>query len=369
MVDFLARHNPREFGTEEETEAGDYLAGQMESLGYEVSFEDFDFVAEFSSFEVNGEARRTFLMTNAATGSGSGLLAYVGLGREQDMPAEGLAGRIALIKRGEILFQEKGENAAAAGAIAAVVFNHEPGLFGGRVEEVDIPMISLSGEDGEALLAQLESGEGLAADLTTALKTRQSRNIVADKPGTGDDARTLILGAHYDTHPDVVGANDNAAGISVLRMVAEHISGMDLPFDTRIVFFGAGEADLAGSDVYAEGMSEEELENTIAMVNFDVLGTGQKQQLVGDRELTEIAASAGRDLGIEFEVVSLEDDLLWSNHTEFSEVGLPVLAFIADNWQQTRPGEGVDDVKWINPAFLDRAERTAVEFVRRLAAQ
>ena len=101
----------------------------------------------------------------------------------------------------------------------------------------------------------------------------------------------------------------------------------------------------------------------------DVLGTGQKQQLVGDRELTEIAASAGRDLGIEFEVVSLEDDLLWSNHTEFSEVGLPVLAFIADNWQQTRPGEGVDDVKWINPAFLDRAERTAVEFVRRLAAQ
>ena len=369
MVDFLARHNPREFGTGDETEAGDYLSGQMESLGYEVSFEDFDFVAEFSSFEVNGETRHTFLMTNAATGSRSGLLAYVGLGREQDMPDESLEGQIALIKRGEILFQAKGENAAAAGAEAAVVFNHAPELFGGYVQGVDIPMLSLSGKDGEALLARMESGEELEADLSTSTEIRRSRNIVAYKTGTDDTAGTLILGAHYDTHPDVVGANDNAAGVSVLRMVAEHISAMELPFNVRILFFGAGEADLAGADVYAEGMSEEELENTIGMVNFDVLGTGLEQLLVGDPELTEVAERAGRDLGVEFTVVSLEDDALWSNHTEFSEVGLPVLAFAADNWRQTRPGQGVDDLKWINPAFLDGVERTAVEFVRRLAAQ
>ena len=343
------------------------MAAQMESLGYEVSFEGFDFIAkETTSFHVNGEALETDLMRNVATGSHIGPLVYVGLGLEQDMPDEGLEGRIALIKRGEILFQEKGVNAAAAGAVAAVVFNHEPGLFGGIVQELDIPVLSLSGKDGEALLTRLESGENLEADLSAAVEIRQSRNIVAYKAGTGDTAKTLILGAHYDTLPDVVGANDNAAGISVLRRVAVHISEMELPFNIRILFFGAGEADMAGTDEYAEGMSEEELENTIGMVNFDLLGTGLEQHLIGDPELTEVAESAARDLGMEFAVVSLEDDDLWSNHTEFSEVGLPVLAFSADNRKQARRG-GVDDLKWINPAFLDRAERTAVEFVRRMA--
>ena len=366
-MDFLARHSPREYGTGTETAAGDYLAAHMETLGYEVSFEGFDFVAkETTSLVVNGEMLETGLMQNAAAGSHSGPLAYVGLGREQDMPDEGLEGRIALIKRGETLFQEKGANAAAAGAVAAVVFNNEPELFGGFVQGLDIPVHSLSGEDGEALLARLESGENLEADLSAAREVRQSRNIVAYKAGARDTAETLILGAHYDTLPDVVGANDNAAGVSVLRRVAEHISEMEPPFNIRILFFGAGEAGLAGADEYAEGMSEEELENTIGMVNFDVLGTGLKQLISGDPELTEVAESAARDLDLEFEVVNPADNTGWSNHTEFSEVGLPVLAFSADNSQQTDPG-GVDDLKWVNPAFLDRVERTAVEFVRRLA--
>ena len=367
-MDFLARHSPREYGTEAETAAGDYLAGQMESLGYEVSFEEFDFVAERNwSLDVNGETLETDLMVNAGIGNHSRPLVYVGLGREQDIPDGALEGRIALIKRGEIRFQDKANNAVAAGAVAAVVFNHEPELFEGILPEGSVlPMLSLSGEDGDALLAQLEAGEVLEADLSAAIEVRQSRNIVAYKPGSGDTSKALILGAHYDSLPDAVGANDNAAGVSVLRMVAEHISGMELPFDIRIVFFGAGEADLVGAYEYAVGMSEEELENTIGMINFDVLGTGLEQQLIGDPELTDIAEDAGRNLGIEFAVLNLGDFMSRSNHTEFSEVGLPVLAFIADNSLQTDKG-GVDDLKWINPAFLDGAERTAVELVRLLA--
>ena len=89
---------------------------------------------------------------------------------------------------------------------------------------------------------------------------------------------------------------------------------------------------------------------------------------MGDPELTQVAETAGRDLGIEYTVVSLEDGTSWSNHTEFSEVGIPVLMFRADNPRQTEEG-GADDLKWINPVFLDQVERTAVELVRRLAAR
>ena len=173
-MDFLARHNPRESGTQAETAAGDYLAKQMQNLGYGVSFEEFDFVFHGSAtLDVNGDDLETDLMLNAAPGTHSGPLVYVGLGREQDMPDEGLEGRIALIKRGELPFQEKGENAAAAGAVAAVVFNSGPEPFEGLVQGLDIPVLSLSGEDGEALLDRLEAGEILEADLTGEVETER----------------------------------------------------------------------------------------------------------------------------------------------------------------------------------------------------
>ena len=112
LVDYLARHSPREFGTEDETAAGDYLAEQMRDLGYEVSFQEFDFLFDSSAtLDVSGEALEVGIMDNAASGTGNGQLVYIGLGREEDIPAEGLEGKVALIRRGELTFQEKGANA------------------------------------------------------------------------------------------------------------------------------------------------------------------------------------------------------------------------------------------------------------------
>ncbi|MCY3900959.1 MAG: M28 family peptidase [Caldilineaceae bacterium] len=44
-----------------------------------------------------------------------------------------------------------------------------------------------------------------------------SRNIILELPGRGEGV--VILGAHYDTTPDSVGANDNASGVGVLLAV------------------------------------------------------------------------------------------------------------------------------------------------------
>ena len=366
LVDYLARHSPREFGTEDEAAAGDYLAQQMRDLGYEVSFQEFDFVHdESATLDVNGEALEVAMMDNSAPGDGSGPLVYVGLGREQDIPAGELEGAVALIKRGELTFQEKGANAAAAGAVAAVVFNSEPDLFGGYVQELDIPVLSLSGVDGEPMVARLQAGEDLSAGFTAEIDMRHSRNIVAHRAGTGEDGRTLILGAHYDTLPGAEGANDNAAGVSVLRMVAGRIGEMTLPFHVNVVFFGSGEAGIVGADHYAMGMSEEELENTMGMVNLDLLGTGLEQVLLGDPHLTGQVAEAGHDLGIG--LMTIEKDEWWSNHTAFEDVGVPAVWLRADNLRQAIPEEGVDALKWINPALLVQAERTVTEFVRWLA--
>lgn len=83
---------------------------------------------------------------------------YADLGKK---PLPSLEGKIALIKRGEIPFTVKAKNAAEAGAEAVIIFNHEDEMFrGGLTEEVPIPVVSVSKEDGEWLIEHaVESDE------------------------------------------------------------------------------------------------------------------------------------------------------------------------------------------------------------------
>jgi hypothetical protein len=64
------------------------------------------------------------------------------------------ANQIVLCQRGLILFSDKGNNVANSGGLAAVVYNNVPGRFRGvLVEPVPVPVVSLSQEDGEFLVA------------------------------------------------------------------------------------------------------------------------------------------------------------------------------------------------------------------------
>jgi len=80
---------------------------------------------------------------------------HVGLGRVQDFTVD-VRGRIALIERGAISFAEKSRNARARGAVAAIIYNNVAGAFAGTLgaaQPGDIPTMSISREDGLALLA------------------------------------------------------------------------------------------------------------------------------------------------------------------------------------------------------------------------
>ena len=126
-------------------------------------------------------------MTGTPQASITGDLVYCGLGGLEEFPAS-VSGKVALIQRGTYKFWEKVANAKAKGAIGAVIFNKEPGLFSGTVVTAPndpnyqptrsgdptypsspsyqwIPAMSISQEDGLRLknsstaTAKLEFGE------------------------------------------------------------------------------------------------------------------------------------------------------------------------------------------------------------------
>lgn len=86
------------------------------------------------------------------------LIKEVGIGRSEEMVD--VKNKLVLIKRGVIPFTEKAKTAELAGAIGVIIYNNTPGQFMGALEmQLDIPVVSISKEDGEWLKDKLDVKE------------------------------------------------------------------------------------------------------------------------------------------------------------------------------------------------------------------
>lgn len=86
-------------------------------------------------------------------GDGEFEYVYCGFGRPEDFEGKEVAGKIALIDRGEIFFSDKAQNALDAGAIAMIVCNNadEEHLISMILDDVVFPSVFISLNDGEKL--------------------------------------------------------------------------------------------------------------------------------------------------------------------------------------------------------------------------
>lgn len=376
LKELTEQYSPRESATNEELEAALHLRERLDALGYDTSIQDFTvnlLNTEVEFHTTSGSASgspRAFPISMSAHGSASGVLAYVGRALEDDIPAGGLENRIALIERGEITFEEKVSRVADAGAVGAIIFNNREGLFRGTfTSESRIPAVAVSQSDGRRLLAIVEQVE-TEATVHVGVVESPSRNVIADKPGTTGDGRTVIIGAHYDTVADTEGASDNGSGVATVLTLAEHIANSDFPFDVRIILFGSEEIGLFGSQHYVANMSAEEIENTVAMLNFDAFGSGSTLEASGDPDLVAAASDFGRDFGLDMGRFSEE---AWaslggaSDHGPFRLAGVPVFFLISDDL--TRINSPADELRHVNPNLLGIATEVGIRMLDWLARE
>jgi Zn-dependent M28 family amino/carboxypeptidase len=132
------------------------------------------------------------------------LVAVANLGCDAaDYPAE-VSGNIAFISRGTCPFSQKSINAKAAGAVAAIIYNNEPGELAGTLGEPFkeyAPVLGISQEDSKPLLEKLAQGEVIATvNIDALVEERVSYNVIAETKG-GDHDNVLVLGGHSDSVP------------------------------------------------------------------------------------------------------------------------------------------------------------------------
>lgn len=90
-------------------------------------------------------------------------LTYVmvgGLGKKEDFEGLDLTGCVAVVKRGEIYFSEKVQNAAERGAVACLVYNNEAGAIRPAVTGTTIPSALITQAAGAYLAENAENGRG-----------------------------------------------------------------------------------------------------------------------------------------------------------------------------------------------------------------
>lgn len=365
------RIGPHVAGTPEDRTSGEYIARRLTDDGYAVEWQEFQFPfpVDRSALDIPSSpsvALHPHAMKYSPSTAYEGItaeLADVGIGRPEDIRGKALAGKIALIQRGTILFREKAKNAADAGALAVLIYNFTPGDFFGLVSrDTKIPVAALSGAEGLQLLDLVHSGS-LRAHLIvqTTTERRTTWNIIGTKPGTRDPHRVLVVGAHRDTVEGAPGANDNTSGVATALEVAEVLRHTPLALTVRFVFFGAEEYGLYGGDYYVQHMGTD---SVVGMVNLDMEGVGNRLQLAwygGSDELVRLAARIADRLGIAVVPARSEG----SDHLSFERVGVPVVfLFRPDDQYYDTPKDTVDRVE---PRLLEVSARLATAIVLDVA--
>jgi Zn-dependent M28 family amino/carboxypeptidase len=306
----------------------DYVVARMEAAGYDVTLQPFEFLfnadrtpptlrqesptpttyvdgPDYATMTFSGSIAATtapvwavdLVLPNApaagATTSGCEAADFAG------MPA----GSIALMQRGTCTFGQKTDNAMAAGAIAAIIFND--GGDAGRVTVINGTLGP--GTHGPAVGTTLALGQdlanGVASGSTESVVTiridrieeiRTTHNVIAETPG-GDPDRTVVIGAHLDSVPRGPGINDNGSGSATILEIAEvYAAQARVPRNKlRFMWYSAEEFGLLGSQAYVDSLSQAEQDQIMAIVNFDMVGSPNYVRFVYDGDNSDFPVGPG----------------------------------------------------------------------------
>jgi Zn-dependent M28 family amino/carboxypeptidase len=206
-----------------------------------------------------------------------------------------VAGRIALVQRGECTFRVKALNAQAAGASAVVIFNRgttgSTGLIVGTLGApgIRIPVLGTTFAVGQALYSA-DSSVVARVFTSTVSEVRPTSNVIAETPG-GDPNKVIVVGGHLDSVPEGPGIVDNGSGTATILEIARRLNeavnihktgGNGLRNKVRFAFWAAEEFGLVGSRYYVSQLTAAERSKISLNLNFDMIASSNFVYFVQD---------------------------------------------------------------------------------------
>ncbi len=305
----------RAAGTAGYNSSTDYIKAQLETAGYEVTLQPFD-------FRLWEQLAPSSLVLSTASGNGDenivqpqnadeneedfnfGTMTYSGSAiidgakdmvfitpsfsaidadtydysdgcEASDFDGKGVEGKIAVIQRGTCSFNIKASNAEASGAIATLIFNDgngegRMGPLGGTLGEdstVSIPVLSGSFDLGSQIY-KLQDAQA-KINISAINNVVNTNNVIAET-AKGNANQVVMLGAHLDSVQEGPGINDNGSGSAgLLEYAIQFAKSEQTPINKiRFAWWSAEESGLVGSQHYVDstfGPIEDELFKSVAV--------------------------------------------------------------------------------------------------------
>ena len=289
---------------------------------------------------------------------------YVGLADADGIAGKAIDGRIAVADRGRLNFGMKYENVRAAGAIGLVVVNNVAGPFSGNLAQgAGFPVVAVSREEGEALVAGAKRGIPIAIAAPPTAGATVAFNVIAAPPG--DDRCEVLVGGHFDSVPAAPGANDNASGTANVLEVARATATDGLDRGVCFAAFGAEESGLYGSAaLVAELQAAGGLPRY--MLNLDVTGIGDDVEVIGTSGLARRALDAARAAGVTANPSTLPANS-GSDHMSFEAAGVETVFFTSGEFAAIHTPDDV--AARVDAGMLDRAGDAVYALLRELLAE
>ena len=271
-----------------------YVYAQLKKAGYAVTYQKFDFIytetlaekaAVLSPAPRDLPIRAMTYTKSTPVGGIKADLAAVPVDADGttgcepgDYASGAFTGKIALIKRGGCAFAVKQQQAAAAGAIGAIVYNNADGVLSGTLGDPasgKIPTGGITKAEGEKLVADLAKGPvNLSFEIRQLQEKRSTNNVIAETRG-GNAANTVMLGSHLDSVTAGPGINDNGSGSAGLLQTALELAKSQDKVRNKIRFawWSAEENGLLGSEHYVATMSSLDKKEIKLYLNFDMIAS------------------------------------------------------------------------------------------------
>ncbi len=154
----------------------------------------------------------------------------------------------------------------------------------------------------------------------------------------------IIIGAHYDTRPGIIGANDGASGVAVLMELADSLPEA-VRSTVEIVLFDAedsGNIDgwewIRGSTYYVSQLSSARINSIQAMVLADMVGDENlslPRESSSTTSLQDTIWSIAGQLGHNDTFLESYGGSIIDDHRPFLDVGIPAVDLIHYPFPQT----------------------------------
>ncbi|MFG2104294.1 M28 family peptidase [Micromonospora echinaurantiaca] len=338
---------PRIGGTASERRAADYIAKELDHLGYDVQLEPFavadKFLAQLASpaglpTDLNWQVGASPHAALDATVSGD--VVDVGAGAPENYPAD-VTGRVVLVDYVAARREQLVATALARGAVAVVFLaadgvpprrtgTFSPTLPGSASSPVPIPVVGIAQAQKERLRALLAAGRLTLSVTTSAHRGLTSHNVLADRPGrSGAGGPVVMVSAHYDTVIGAPGANDDGSGTVLCLELARVLRAIPVEANLRFALWGSEEQGLVGSRYHVRQLPQAERDRILAVYQNDMVATSwdpaTRYWLLSytgeaNRATDEVAAAAAR-LGYDPRISPVTQRGS-SDHQPFQEVGI-----------------------------------------------